>query len=57
LFEGITEIRRIRFFGDSLALGLIDGRCSVINLKNGDVINKFNGHKGEITRLIMIILV
>lgn len=38
IFEGTSEVRRIRFAGDNLALGLIDGRCSVINMKTGKLI-------------------
>jgi len=29
-FEGTTEIKRLKMKGDYLAIGMIDGRCSII---------------------------
>jgi hypothetical protein len=50
-FEGITEIKRLKMIGDYLAIGMTDGRCSVVRISTGDVIFKYKGDNRELSAL------
>ena len=50
-FEGTQHIRKLRFVGDVMAIAMVDGRCCLVDMLSGDVIEKFRGHQKEIASL------
>eukprot|EP01038_Epipyxis_sp_PR26KG_P005389 gene5389-7472_t len=50
-FESTDIIRRLKFYGDLLSFGLIDGRVCLIRISTGQVLDKFNDHKSEVTSI------
>ena len=44
IFEATTDIRQIKFSGNTLALAMTDGRCCMVDIASGEMIDKFNAH-------------
>jgi WD40 repeat protein len=44
-------IRRVQFAGDLVAFAMTDGKVSLVRISTGDILDKFSGHKSDISSL------
>ena len=49
IFEATDEICHIRFSKDLLAFGMRNGRCCLIEISSGEILDKFYQHTGPVT--------
>ena len=48
IFEGSTDVRQVKFHGNTLAVAMTDGRICLVDMTNGDIVDKYNAHdKGK----------
>ena len=51
VFEGVDDISHIRFRGDLLAFGVSTGKCCIIRISTGEVLDKYYQHSGMVSAL------
>lgn len=51
VFEATQTIARLMFNGDLVAFAMSDGKVSLVRISTGQVLDKYNAHKTEVTAL------